>query len=246
MLTAQEFASLTQQNPAAKSTVDSISLSTQKLVNSVNSRIGSSSDSYAKTASHSSAFSSHFTGPFEGDVSIFVSKMYVLHLIVFLILSQVKALKRQQRMIKNRESACLSRKKKKEYVSSLESALSDLNRENQQLKQENAVLREKVALLEKDASNRISPNTKRTTAFLAVLFIVSFNMTTIGYTTFPCLFFLYDSSFNFYILCRNILLPETEPRLPTMKFKSEPSGPQRGSGRSLLWATEDTPLFNSE
>ena len=94
----------------------------------------------------------------------------------------MKALKRQQRMIKNRESACLSRKKKKEYVSSLESALSDLNRENQQLKQENAVLREKVALLEKDASNRltISPNTKKTTAFFAVLLMLSFNMATVG------------------------------------------------------------------
>lgn len=187
MLTAEEFASLTQQNQAAKSTVDSISLSTQKLVNSVNSRIGSSSDSYSKTGSHSSAFSSHFTGPFEGDVSIIVSKVHVLHVILSLISLQVKALKRQQRMIKNRESACLSRKKKKEYVSSLESALSDLNRENQQLKQENAVLREKVALLEKDASNRLSPNTKKTTAFLAVLFIVSFNMTNVGYAASLCI-----------------------------------------------------------
>ena len=93
----------------------------------------------------------------------------------------MKALKRQQRMIKNRESACLSRKKKKEYVSSLESTLSDLNRENQQLKQENAVLREKVALLERERENSgksigFSSGAKKTTALFAILFMLYFNM----------------------------------------------------------------------
>ena len=85
-------------------------------------------------------------------------------------------------MIKNRESACLSRKKKKEYVSSLEAALSSVNKENQQLKLENAALREKIALLERDSNQRSQGNNslKKTTALYAALLLFSFNMAMIG------------------------------------------------------------------
>lgn len=57
-------------------------------------------------------------------------------------------IKKQNRMIKNRESACLSRKRKKEYMQSLEDSLKEVTKKNEDLTKENQQLKEKVSTLE--------------------------------------------------------------------------------------------------
>ncbi|KAG9471826.1 hypothetical protein GDO78_022600 [Eleutherodactylus coqui] len=87
-----------------------------------------------------------------------------------------KLLKRQQRMIKNRESACQSRRKKKEYVQGLEARLQETERQLEISRRENRELRETVQhLMRENASLRSSTSNRKVVCAMVVLLFIAFN-----------------------------------------------------------------------
>lgn len=90
--------------------------------------------------------------------------------------SKAKLLKRQQRMIKNRESACQSRRKKKEYLQGLEARLQAVLADNQQLRRENAALRRRLeALLAENGELKLGSGNRKVVCVMVFLLFIAFN-----------------------------------------------------------------------
>ncbi|CAG9783207.1 unnamed protein product [Diatraea saccharalis] len=104
--------------------------------------------------------------------------------------AEIRAVKKQQRMIKNRESACQSRQKKKEYVSALEQQLLEAHQEIAKLRLENKLLRDK---LENNGRGRKIPKIdasilipkKNIAVIFAMVFMVSMNWNVLGWNSKP-------------------------------------------------------------
>ncbi|KAF7645428.1 hypothetical protein LDENG_00204810, partial [Lucifuga dentata] len=85
-----------------------------------------------------------------------------------------KLSQRQQRMIKNRESASLSRKKKKDYLLSLEARLKVALYENEALKNENGSLKRELESLmnENTVMKTVAPKRRAVCLMVVLVFLV--------------------------------------------------------------------------
>lgn len=82
----------------------------------------------------------------------------------------VNALRRQERMIKNRESACLSRRKKKDYLLNLEHRLKSALVENAKLKNENGSLQKQLQdLMSENQQLKVTAPRRRVACVMALL-----------------------------------------------------------------------------
>ncbi|KAM6066547.1 cyclic AMP-dependent transcription factor ATF-6 alpha isoform 2-T2 [Chlamydotis macqueenii] len=88
----------------------------------------------------------------------------------------INVLRRQQRMIKNRESAFQSRKKRKEYMLGLEARLEAALLENEKLKKENSTLKRQLdeVVLENQKLKVSSPK-RRTLCVMVILAFIMLN-----------------------------------------------------------------------
>ncbi|XP_055933803.1 cyclic AMP-dependent transcription factor ATF-6 alpha-like [Argiope bruennichi] len=94
------------------------------------------------------------------------------------------ALKRQERIIKNRESASLSRKRKREYVQKIEEELNQVAAENASLKEENCRLKNRIIDLENEVTKLkaafTSKGMKKTVCLMVAVCMLTFNFASFG------------------------------------------------------------------
>lgn len=94
-----------------------------------------------------------------------------------------EALKKHLRMIKNRESAAFSRKRRKELMENLDIKVKELTNENEQLKKENSKLLTRIHTLELEnellKKYKTNPQPRKPLILMGLVLLVVFNIFTI-------------------------------------------------------------------